>query len=164
MHLDLPNILRSVGPAASIVFAAWIFMGFLQQRYDAAISRYRESVNECRSTGLSDSRASNVKDQVLIYRRRCDLMSRANLIGPISAILLILSLIGGELDIIFPNTMILASLGAASALAGFALVIVAAAIVVWEGRITRRQIDSEFLDIEDLAKSAGRRPGSVSDQ
>jgi hypothetical protein len=43
-------------------------------------------------------------------------------------------------------------------------VIVAAAIVVREGQITERQIDSELLDVEDLAKGAGRRPGSVIDR
>jgi hypothetical protein len=39
--LELSDVLKAIGPAASIIFAAWIFMGFLQQRYDAAVSRYR---------------------------------------------------------------------------------------------------------------------------
>jgi hypothetical protein len=102
MNVDLPNILKSIGPAASIVFAAWIFMGFLQQRYDAAIARYREMIEKCRSGDLSDDRRGNLKDQVLIYRKRCHLMSRANLAGLLAAILLIFTLMAGELDIVFP--------------------------------------------------------------
>lgn len=163
MNLDLPNILKSIGPAASIVFAAWIFMGFLQQRYDSAINRYRDTIDKYRSDErLSDARRDNIRDQVMVYRRRCHLMSRANLAGLFAAILLILTLIAGELDIIFPNEKALAYTGAGAALLGFALVIVAAGFIVREGQITRRQIDSEFLDVEDLAKSAGRRPGSIT--
>jgi hypothetical protein len=164
MNLDLPSILKSIGPAASIVFAAWIFMGFLQQRYDATINRYREMIERYRSDdNLSEARRSNIRDQVLIYRHRCDLMSRANLTGLVAAMLLILTLIAGELDIVFPNVTALAYVGAVSALVGFLLVIVTAIIVVREGQITRRQIDSELLDVEDLAKGAGRQPGSILD-
>jgi hypothetical protein len=38
--MDLNEILKNIGPSAAIIFAAWIFMGFLQQRYDAAIDRF----------------------------------------------------------------------------------------------------------------------------
>ena len=48
MHVGiaLPDILKVVGPSAAIIFAAWIFMGFLQQRYDAAVERYRSAIDE----------------------------------------------------------------------------------------------------------------------
>ena len=34
MSFDVQSFLKAIGPSASIVFADWIFMGFLQQRYD----------------------------------------------------------------------------------------------------------------------------------
>ncbi len=40
MNFDLAKVLTTVGPAASIIFAAWIFVAFLQTRYDAAVDRY----------------------------------------------------------------------------------------------------------------------------
>jgi hypothetical protein len=40
MTFELKDILTAIGPNASIVFAAWIFMGFLQQRYSVALERY----------------------------------------------------------------------------------------------------------------------------
>src|SRR3978361_2255962 len=106
MNFDLENVLKVIGPAASIVFAAWIFMGFLQQRYDSAVERYRDMIEKCRNGELSDMRRDNIKDQVLAFRHRCDLMAYANLTGLFSAMLLILTLIVGELDIIFPNVRI----------------------------------------------------------
>ena len=44
MDFDLSNVLKAIGPTASIVFAAWIFMGFLQQRYDTAVARYQDMI------------------------------------------------------------------------------------------------------------------------
>jgi hypothetical protein len=163
MIIDLPNILKAIGPAASIVFAAWIFMGFLQQRYDSAVNRYLEMIEAFRTGEVSDPRRDNIKDQVLAYRHRCELMAQANLAGLISAMLLILTLIVGELAIIFPAIKVFAYVGAATALLGLALVIVAAALVVREGFITRRQLISELLDVPELAQSIGREPGAISD-
>ncbi|MCV5261776.1 hypothetical protein OFC55_29280, partial [Escherichia coli] len=42
-------------------------------------------------------------------------------------------------------------------LAGFALVIVAAAIVIAEGRIVHRQLDDELRDVPDLADAIANR-------
>ena len=35
MNFELSDVLKAIGPAASIIFAAWIFTGFLQQRAPA---------------------------------------------------------------------------------------------------------------------------------
>jgi hypothetical protein len=44
MTSQLGDILKTIGSSAAIIFAAWIFMGFLQQRYDAAVDRYRSLI------------------------------------------------------------------------------------------------------------------------
>lgn len=148
--IHLESVLKATGPNAAIIFAAWIFMGFLQQRYDAAVDRYRGAVGDVRSTDHSSERADNLKDQVLRYRRRCQLMARATLVGLISAILLILSLILGAIDAIVPNVSIVAVSGTACLIAGFALVITAACIVIAEGRIVDAQLDEEMRDVPAL--------------
>ncbi|HEX2942017.1 MAG TPA: DUF2721 domain-containing protein [Rhodopila sp.] len=164
MNLDIPAILKAIGPAASIIFAAWIFMGFLQQRYDAAVERYRFMIGQYRAGELSTWRRGNIKDEILVYKRRCELMNTASMIGMVSAILLILTLIIGETAIILPKVSILKYLTAGSAMAGFSLVVVAAIIVILESSIVRRQLDSELLDVRDLAESTGQQPGSIADR
>jgi hypothetical protein len=161
-NFDLTSVLKVIGPAASIIFAAWIFMGFVQQRYDAAVDRYRSIIGQYRSNELSSERRGNIRYQVTVYRRRCILMNSANLIGLISAILLIFCLIMGEMDILVPNVTPIKYLSAGSALLGFTLVIVAAGIIVAEGLVARRQLDSELLDVSDLAEAAHQRPGDIT--
>lgn len=153
--VQLGEVLKAIGPNASIVFAAWIFMGFLQQRNDAAIDRYRQAVGDYRSNKHDLTRSDNLRSQVLAYRRRCRLMSLATFVGLIAAILLISSLIFGALDVILPNTALIAICGIATAMGGFVLVIIAAFIVIAEGRIVKRQIDDELRDVPDLADEAG---------
>jgi hypothetical protein len=149
--VQLGDVLKATGPNAAIVFAAWIFMGFLQQRYDSAIDRYRGGVGDYRSADHEQSRSENLKEQVLSYRHRCELMSWATLVGLIAAILLISALIFGALDAIIPDTPVIAWLGIATTIGGFALVVVAAAIVIAESRIVHRQLDQEVRDVPELS-------------
>ena len=153
--VQLSDVLKAVGPNASIVFAAWIFMGFLQQRNDGALDRYRRAVGDYRSNKHDVTRADNLKSQVLAYRRRCRLMNRATFVGLVAAILLISSLIFGAMDVMVPQSATIAVCGIATAIGGFVLVIIAAVIVVAEGRIVERQIDDELRDVADLAEEAG---------
>lgn len=154
--VQLADVLKAIGPNAAIVFAAWIFMGFLQQRYDSAIDRYREAVGDFRSNDHEGDRAGNLKDQILTYRHRCKLMGKATVVGLFAAILLIASLIFGALDVLIPQTRPIMVASTAASLIGFGLVIVAAAIVIAEGRIVHRQLDDELRDVDDLASEAGQ--------
>ena len=159
--VQLSDVLKAIGPNASIVFAAWIFMGFLQQRYDAAFGRYQQAVGDYRSNGHDAGRADNLKAQVLAYRRRCRLMSRASLVGLVAPILLITLLVFGALDVLVPQSATITACGIATAIGGFVLVIAAAFIVIAEGRIVRRQIDDELRAVSTLAEEAG---GGVRDR
>lgn len=161
VHFQLGDVLKAVGPSASIVFAAWIFMGFLQQRSDTAFERYHSLVNDYRKQDDSDERLSNLRDQILVVRRRCDLMNRASTIGLASAIALILTLVMGALDVMVPAQPLIRWAGTGTAIAGLAGVIVATAFVIVEGYITQRQLDDELLDIPDLARRTGHEPGSI---
>lgn len=153
--VQLADVLKAIGPNAAIVFAAWIFMGFLQQRYDSAIDRYREAVGDFRSNDHEGDRAGNLKDQILTYRHRCKLMGKATAVGLVAAILLIASLIFGALDVLIPDVRMIMVADTAASLVGFGLVIVAATIVIVEGRIVHRQLDDELRDVDDLASEAG---------
>jgi uncharacterized membrane protein YraQ (UPF0718 family) len=154
-------VLKAIGPNASIVFAAWIFMGFLQQRYDGAISRFQKAVGDYRSNDHEEERSGNLKDQILTYVQRCKMMRWATLVGLVSAILLIASLIFGALDVIVPNNPVISIIGTICAIAGFVLVIVATIIVIAEGTIMHRQLKDEVRDVPDLADEAGGNNRSI---
>ena len=160
--MSLTEILKTVGPSAAIIFAAWIFMGFLQQRYDAAVERYRAIIAEYRSGKASAARCDNIREQVQTYKRRCVLMAYSHLLGLTAAIFLLATLILGELVVIFPKAVALDYVGAITTIVGIGLVIASAVMVMMEGAITHRQLNSELLDVPELAESMGMQPGGRS--
>ena len=156
--MSLTEILKTVGPSAAIIFAAWIFMGFLQQRYDAAVERYRAIIAEYRSGKASAARCDNIREQVQTYKRRCVLMAYSHLLGLTAAIFLLATLILGELVVIFPKAVALDYVGAITTIVGIGLVIASAVMVMMEGAITHRQLE---LRIAGRAR-AGRKYGNAA--
>src|SRR4051812_48142278 len=104
---SLKDVLTAVGPTASLIFAAWIFLSFLQERYTTAYERYRSLISEYRQGNLHDQRKRSVRDQILLYKHRCEQMRLATNIGVISAIILISTLITAALNTVFPQATIL---------------------------------------------------------
>jgi Protein of unknown function (DUF2721) len=164
MNFNLADVLKAIGPAASIIFAAWIFMGFLQQRYDAAVDRYRQAISDFRTGNHEPDRHDNIRDQILVFKRRCELMNYACMVGLVSAILFLLTLIAGELDVIIPNNALLAAIGSITAFGGLTLVIVGSVLVIMEASYAHRQLDAELLDVPDLAHKTGQQPGMVREK
>lgn len=163
MTIDVATIFKAIGPAASIIFAAWIFMGFLQTRYDSAVDRYRELIARYRDGGDMDDRRDNLRDSILVYKRRCEIMNVASIVGLVSAIVLILTLIFGELSLIFAQVEALKYTSIVGALGGLSLVIIASLIVLYESFIIHRQLETELLDLPDLAAGIGQEPGKIDD-
>jgi hypothetical protein len=156
MQNQLSLILQVVGPASSIIFAAWIFMGFLQQRFDAAVERYRTVVGRFRTRQDGDTPLGNMKQQALIYRRRCSIMSVAMVTGLVAAILLISTLIIGEFAFLFPGGSVLQVCGIATLFLGFLLVIASALCVMAESYLVHAEVSAEILDDPELAEQPGR--------
>jgi hypothetical protein len=162
MDIDLREIMSAVGPNSALVFAAWIFMGFLQQRYMAAYDQYRGLISQYRDGDLAGDRHDNLNDQIKLYKRRCELMKLATNIGLIAAILLIATLIGAALDVIEPGWWPLEYGSTGCALTGLGLIAVAAILVIRENSLLQRAIDSEVLDIPDLARQTGQKAGAIA--
>jgi hypothetical protein len=74
---------------------------------------------------------------------------------------LILTLVGGGLDVVLPGYAIIKYATTFAWLAGFALVITSAVLVLIESRVTQRQLNDEVLDVPDLARGLGQEPGSI---
>ena len=91
-------------------------------------------------------------------------MNYACMVGLISAILFLLTLIAGELDAIIPHTAVLAMIGSITGFGGLALVIVGAVLVLMEASYAHRQLDAELLDVPDLAHKTGQQPGMVREE
>jgi hypothetical protein len=128
---ELKDVLTAVGPTASLIFAAWIFLTFLQQRYTSAYERYRALISEYRQGGLHDQRKRSVRDQILLYKLRCERMRWATNIGVVSAIVLIGTLISSALYTV-SRLEFLKYVATTCAVAGLLLVVWAAIVVLRE--------------------------------
>jgi hypothetical protein len=86
MDFELKDLLDAIGPSASLIFAAWIFLTFLQARYTSAYDRYRGLIEKYRAGVDDKTEKHNVADQVLLYRSRVEQMRRATNVGVVAAI------------------------------------------------------------------------------
>ena len=60
-------------------------------------------VEQYRAGNQLDDRRANLRDSILVYKKRCEIMNIASIIGLASAVLLISSLIIGELALAVPS-------------------------------------------------------------
>jgi len=163
---DLKDLLEAVGPTASLIFAAWIFLTFLQARYTAAYERFRSLIAELRSHGEQDQRHSSLQNQILIYKQRCEQMRLATNIGVISAILLITALICAALGTMYDTVSAFKYSTACCAVIGLALVIWAAALVLAENYHVQQLLESDLSDVPELVdqvrngRTVGGRAGT----
>jgi hypothetical protein len=160
MDFELKDLLEAIGPNATLIFAAWIFLSFLQQRYTAAYDRYRALVEQYRGNADSTTRHRNVKGQVLLYKRRCEQMKLATNIGVVSAMLLITALISAGLSVIFEDAGFLKYVVAVASIVGLVLVMCSAGFVLVENSLVQRAIDNDPSDIEDLGDAGRHSSGS----
>jgi hypothetical protein len=162
MHFQISDILKAIGPNAAIIFAAWIFLSFLQTRYDSAVDRHRALIEAYRGNEQSSERSNAMKRQIEVYARRCMLMSSAVTVGLASAIFFLITMIGGGLDVIFPHVPAIGFISSISVLLGFFLVLVAAALVIFENVGTPNQIRKELQDLPDVSGRAAARSAKLS--
>jgi hypothetical protein len=153
----LKDLLQAVGPTASLIFAAWIFLSFLQQRYMSAYEHYRQLIAEFRSHEQRDRRRDSLGEQILGYKRRCEQMRRATHIGVIAAICLISSIVFAALHAMGLELPAVKYLCATGAIVGLLLVIWAAVLVLIENAGLQKIIDSDISDIPDLRGHAARQ-------
>jgi len=150
MHFQLSDVLKAVGPTASMIFAAWIFLSFLQTRYDAAVERYRELVEGYRKAEQSREEALRAKREITVLARRCTVMSYAITVGLVSAVLLLITVIGGALDVMIPDSPVIGLVSSVSSVLGLGLVIVAAGLVIFDSVGAPGQIRQELRDVPDI--------------
>jgi hypothetical protein len=157
MDFELKDFLEALGPTASLIFAAWIFLSFLQSRYTAAYERYRSLISEYREGLEDDKRRRNIRDEILLYKQRVEQMRRATNIGVIAAILLISTLVTAGLNVMLGELPVLKYMSSLCALAGLVLVAVAAAYVIRENTLIQRAVEQEPADVGDIDKRVHHR-------
>ncbi len=154
---DLKDLLQAVGPTASLIFAAWIFLSFLQQRYMTAYEHYRQLISEFRSHEQRDRRRESLARQILEYKHRCEQMRLATQIGVIAAICLISAIVCAALEAMDSQLRALKYLCAVSAIVGLLLVIWAAVLVLMENARLQVIIDSDISDVSELSRAARKQ-------
>jgi hypothetical protein len=155
MDFKLKDVLDAVGPTASVIFASWIFMTFLQQRYTSAYDLYRRMIDNFRE-GLEGGRKQKVLEQIVLYKKRVETMRRATNLGLFGAILLILGILTGALDAIFKDTAFLKYIGAGCIGGGLLLVIASASLVIVENIQIKEAMNKELEDVPELADETHR--------
>jgi hypothetical protein len=150
MDFKLSDVMQAVGPNASLVFASWIFMSFLQTRYSNAYSLYRKMIDDLRENKADGQRRTTIHDEIVLYRQRLNHMRLATNLGLYAAILLLSTLILSGLDVILGKPDFLKYLGAACIVVGLALIIWSAALVVTENKMLKMALDRDGDDLDDL--------------
>jgi hypothetical protein len=156
---ELKDLLQAVGPTASLIFAAWIFLYLLLQRYIASYERYRSLIDEFRQQvseekqDNQDERSRNLPEQILQFKERGEKMRLATNVGVGSAITLISGLICAALGTMVQGVALFKYLTAFCAVTGLALVICAASLVIAENSKVQRIMDSRVADLRDLKDS-----------
>jgi hypothetical protein len=156
MDFELKDVLGAVGPTASLVFASWIFMTFLQARYTAAYERYRDMIEEYRQ-GNNTTRRNLIGDQIKLYRKRVNQMRVATNLGLWGAIFLLLTLISGAIDAAMKGSELLKYVGLGGTVLGLALVIASATLVIIENTHIKEAMDAELQDVPELDRNQTTR-------
>jgi hypothetical protein len=180
MEFSMKDLMEAIGPSASLIFASWLFLSFLQTRYNSAYDRYRALIQERRerlrtaddqAPEDADRHQRSVKEQIALYRRRCEQMRHATNIGVLAAILLIVTILCSGLQVVAPQLGMLRYVAAAGALLGLGLLVLAAAFVIAENVLIRHAMNDEAADLPESRESqspgawrvAPREPGHASD-
>src|SRR5437763_13013925 len=125
-------------------------MTYPQGRYTAAFDVYRTLIGAYRD-GLEGAQKNSVAQQISLYRERCEQMRRATHLGMVSAIFLLVALLCGGANVLFPNAVALKYAGATCILLGLLSVIGAAVYVLRENSSIRRALEAELATLPDLA-------------
>jgi uncharacterized membrane protein len=152
---ELKDFLQAIGPNASLIFAAWIFLSFLQGRYNSAYDRYRAMIGEYRSGPQGEKYRQSRLEQIILYRVRCEQMRKATNLGILSALFLIASLLAAGLSVIVGETTVLKYTGACAAILGLLTVAAAATYVLRENTSIARAMQEEASDVPELAERLG---------
>lgn len=70
MELNIKEVLNTAGPTMRLVFASWIFLQHVNQRYSASHGRSRALISELRNHANQDVRHLSIQQQALKYKRR----------------------------------------------------------------------------------------------
>lgn len=154
MDFAFKDVMQAVGPNASLVFASWIFMTFLQGRYSSAYELYRKMIDDLRENRADGQRRKTIHDEIILYRERLNRMRRATNLGLYAAILLLATLILSGLDVVFGRPAFLKYVGTLCVVVGLALIIWSAALVIVENRMLKMAFDREGDDLADLRDAA----------
>jgi hypothetical protein len=156
MDFQLKDILQTAGPTAALVFASWMFLQLLTQKFTSTFSQYRALIAEYRSADVSDQRRQHLGEQIPVYKRRCEQMQRATVIGVVAAILLIFTLLAATVETIFGGDLpVLKYAGAAASVLGLSALLWAAVYLILENKSVVATVISEMKDLPSVSMRSG---------
>lgn len=154
MDFQFKDVMQAVGPNASLVFASWIFMSFLQTRYSNAYELYRKMIDDLREDRADGQRRTTIHDEIVLYRERLNRMRLATNLGLYAAMLLLATLILSGLDTVFGSPDFLKYVGVLCVVAGLGLIIWSASLVIIENKMIKMALDRDGDDLKELRDAA----------
>ncbi len=159
MELNLKDILNTAAPTATLVFAAWIFLGLVSSRLQSAIDRCQALADEYRRGHAQEERKRHICEQIRLYRERSRQLQKTMGLGMIAAIFLILTLMNATVSMIRPDLLFLAQISIGCSLGGMLLLMLAVAFMLSENAKLPKALESEVGDIPEV-EAIGEGPAS----
>ncbi len=145
---DIQQVLQVIGPTASLLFAAWIFLQYLNQRFTESVERLRDLAENLRQATKEDRRRASVVEQIKLYQRRCVLMRWATHTGLVAAVLLLITLTLAAIVTVFHGPSAFGVVAVVCAWVGLTLVVAATVLVVRENMLVGDALRSELADLD----------------
>lgn len=153
---DLEKVAGAAVSTAGLVIAASIFAQMLATKFIASFERFRALAGELRSRNGSGARLDSLRHQVSLYRRRCHHLRRASFLMMATELSFIITIVAAAVTVAFKGPTAVAIIGAITMVTGFACFAAATVLDTIENHMSRRAIETELHDLNDL-DPAGQR-------
>jgi Na+/glutamate symporter len=144
----LSDMLGIAGATIGIIIAAGVLLGAVVGRYSGVFERYRGLTGELRANHSSDPRRGSLNLQVNVYRKQIVYLNYGSLCLTLALLCFLLTVGIASLSVMFPEAMVLRSLGALGLFGGLLLIGVAVFLLLLDTLTERPLIVQETSDLD----------------
>jgi hypothetical protein len=141
VEVDLKDVLNAAGPTATLLFASWIFLGYLNSRLSDSQKRFNDH----------DARHKSIYDQIKQNRKRCDLLFLATNDALRGAYFMFATIATGIISIATQQPPWLCIFNLCCALSGLVFLVLSVGKALAENKLLHQSITSEVADVPEFA-------------
>jgi hypothetical protein len=152
MEFQLKDLAGTAGSTVGLIIATSIFLQVITTKFASTFDRYRALTGEFRNSDPSDERKKSLEDQIRLYFRRCMNLQQASLLLILAEFCFLAAVLLVCSSIVFPQFNWIKFAGAATLLAGLALITFSAGLELQENQLSGKAIESEMNDMGQKLK------------